>query len=312
MAKVQVLTHVKGEGRDWTEWALCDSPRAKTLYSLRTNHAVKHRIGTPMDRAPPFEKSKLNPNYYRGVQCVMEIVSGLLHALPDSTEVFFGKMGDPNAVQERPNYQVICRGRPFVFLGGNHLPFRGRGAKLQPDQLREGPFVRQSLKPDVPPGGPDTPDHGWSYTDICGYAIVEKTEDDDGRFEEKLRDDYDRINLAENLDAIDDIGTDTPSRVNTFGVTYARDLKIREAVKRRAVGKCEFCGALGFRCSNGTRYLECRHIIALANDGADRMANVIALCPEHHREAHFGERQAELEKEMMQKVMILEGKAPTV
>jgi hypothetical protein len=43
------------------------------------------------------------------------------------------------------------------------------------------------------------------------------------------------------------------------------------------------------------------------------MTNVIALCPKHHREAHFGKRQVELEKEMRQKVMIiLEGKAPTV
>jgi hypothetical protein len=112
----------------------------------------------------------------------------------------------------------------------------------------------------------------------------------------------------EQLDAIDDIGTDTPSRVNTSGVTYARDPKIREAVKRRAAGKCEFCGELGFKCSDGTRYLECHHIIALANEGADRMTNVIGLCPKDHREAHFGERRAELEKEMMRKVMTLEGK----
>jgi hypothetical protein len=118
---------------------------------------------------------------------------------------------------------------------------------------------------------------------------------------------------AENLDAIDDIGTDTPARVNTSGIAYARDPKIREAVKRRAKGKCEFCGELGFRCSDGTRYVECHHTIALADEGADRMMNVIGLCPNHHREAHFGERQAALEKEMIQKVTILEGNAtPTV
>jgi len=117
---------------------------------------------------------------------------------------------------------------------------------------------------------------------------------------------------AKNLDAINDIGTDTLSRVNTSGVTYARDPQIREAVKRRAAGKCEFCGERGFRCPDGTRYLECHHIIALANEGADRMMNVIALCPKHHREAHFGERRSELEKEMMQKVMILEGKPTPV
>jgi hypothetical protein len=258
-----------------------------------------------MDR--PFEKSKLNPTYYRSVQCVMETVSGLLHALPDSTEVFFGRLGD----QKRPNYQVICRGTSFVFNGANHLPFPRAGANLQPyqrDQLRVGHFERRNLKPPPPP--PDTPDHGWPYADIRGYA-AEETEDDDGRIV-KLRRDYVDINLAENLDAIEDIGTDTPSRGKTSGWAYARDDKIRKAVVRRAAGKCEFCGELGFERPDGTRYLESHHIIALANDGADRMTNVIALCPKHHREAHFGKRQVELEEEMKQKVMILEGKPTAV
>lgn len=114
-------------------------------------------------------------------------------------------------------------------------------------------------------------------------------------------------NQAENLNAIDDIGTDEPDRAKASGWTYDRDPEIRAAVMRRAEGKCEFCGELGFSRSGGGRYLECHHIIALAKDGADRMTNVIALCPNHHREAHFGERQAALEKEMIQKVIILEG-----
>jgi hypothetical protein len=108
------------------------------------------------------------------------------------------------------------------------------------------------------------------------------------------------------LDAIDDIGTDTPSCTTVANVRYARDPRIREAVKRRAGGKCEFCGEVGFLCADGTRYLECHHIIALANDGADRMTNVIGLCPRDHREAHFGERRDELEKKMMVKVKLAE------
>jgi HNH endonuclease len=111
--------------------------------------------------------------------------------------------------------------------------------------------------------------------------------------------------FEQHLDAINDIGTETPSRMTTTGVIYARDSKIREAVKRRAKGKCEFCGELGFFCADGTRYLECHHIIALANQGADLMKNVIALCPRDHREAHFGERSTELEAQMIQKIAIL-------
>jgi hypothetical protein len=76
--------------------------------------------------------------------------------------------------------------------------------------------------------------------------------------------------------------------------------------KRRAAGKCEFCGKLGFLCPDGTRYVECHHIIALADEGADRMTNVIALCPGDHREAHFGERRDELEQQMIQRLAELQ------
>jgi hypothetical protein len=103
-------------------------------------------------------------------------------------------------------------------------------------------------------------------------------------------------------DAIEDLGSDRPDSVPTLGKRYLRDPKVRAAVIERAQGKCEFCGKLGFICADGTPYLECHHIIALANDGADRMTNVIALCPGDHREAHFGKRRNELEKEMIRVV----------
>ena len=111
-------------------------------------------------------------------------------------------------------------------------------------------------------------------------------------------------NPIETSDAIDDIGTDVPRRIMASVISYARDPKIREAVQRRADGKCELCGELGFLRVDGTRYLECHHIIALANDGEDRMTNVIALCPNDHREAHFGKRRDELEKDMIRKIRL--------
>lgn len=107
------------------------------------------------------------------------------------------------------------------------------------------------------------------------------------------------------LDAIDDIFSDIAPRKESTVFTYARNPKIRAAVMKRADGRCEFCGAEGFLCENGERYLESHHIIALAADGADRMSNVIALCPGDHREAHFGKRRAELEQAMIAKVAAL-------
>jgi hypothetical protein len=99
--------------------------------------------------------------------------------------------------------------------------------------------------------------------------------------------------------AIDDLGTDLPDHAQSETWSYARDLKVRAAVLGRANGKCEFCGKLGFLKTDGTRYLESHHVIALAADGADRLTNVIALCPDDHREAHFGARSKEIEREMI-------------
>lgn len=108
-----------------------------------------------------------------------------------------------------------------------------------------------------------------------------------------------QLNSLPQNDAIEDLGSDRPDSVPVFGRRYLRDPRVRAAVIERAQGSCEYCGAPGFECADGTAYLECHHIIALANEGADRMTNVIALCPADHREAHFGKRRHELEKEMI-------------
>ena len=47
--------------------------------------------------------------------------------------------------------------------------------------------------------------------------------------------------------------------------------------------------------TNGERYIEAHHIIALSNQGKDTVDNVIALCPEHHRQAHYGHEAEDLE-----------------
>jgi hypothetical protein len=116
------------------------------------------------------------------------------------------------------------------------------------------------------------------------------------------------VGTAAYSDAIDDLGTDSPAYVPYSGSRYARNHHIREAVKQRAAGKCEYCGEAGFLCDDGLPYLECHHILALAKDGADRMTNVIAICSGDHREAHFGKRRAEIEAEMIAKVKLAEAR----
>jgi 5-methylcytosine-specific restriction endonuclease McrA len=61
---------------------------------------------------------------------------------------------------------------------------------------------------------------------------------------------------------------------------------------RLANGKCENCknNAPFTRKSNGTPYLEVHHVIPLSEDGDDTVENTIALCPNCHRQIHYGEK----------------------
>lgn len=66
-----------------------------------------------------------------------------------------------------------------------------------------------------------------------------------------------------------------------------RSAAVREAVLRRAQGFCELCGEPGFVTTSGSVYLETHHVVPLADDGPDHPSNVVAICPQDHRRAHY-------------------------
>jgi 5-methylcytosine-specific restriction endonuclease McrA len=71
---------------------------------------------------------------------------------------------------------------------------------------------------------------------------------------------------------------------------YERSEYVVAFALRRANGKCEKCGnpAPFMRDSDNTPFLEVHHKIPLAENGDDKVENVMALCPNCHRHAHYG------------------------
>lgn len=114
--------------------------------------------------------------------------------------------------------------------------------------------------------------------------------------------------------AIDDLGC--PPRGNAapekmaakIGTGYRRDEAVRDYVIRRARGYCEYCGARGFEMDGGAHYVEAHHVIALSAAGPDTVENVIALCPAHHREAHYGKQAESLERAFLAKLQEIAGR----
>lgn len=117
---------------------------------------------------------------------------------------------------------------------------------------------------------------------------------------------------ASRSDAVNDLdqvpaGSIAPGKTALAGFTYERDSDVRAFVLKRAKGRCEYCGQLGFLMEGGERFLEAHHIVSLAKQGPDTVENVIALCANDHREAHYGANKLEIERKMIHVLSAVSG-----
>jgi 5-methylcytosine-specific restriction protein A len=80
---------------------------------------------------------------------------------------------------------------------------------------------------------------------------------------------------------------------------YARSIKVKAYVLKRANGVCEACKkAAPFLRKDGSPYLEPHHIKRVADGGPDHPAFVGAVCPTCHRLIHHGAQGAELNSQL--------------
>jgi 5-methylcytosine-specific restriction protein A len=80
-----------------------------------------------------------------------------------------------------------------------------------------------------------------------------------------------------------------PKKVKLYSTGFIRNPDVIIEVLNRANGFCERCKKQApFKKRNRDWYLEVHHIIQLANDGDDTVDNALGLCPNCHRELHFG------------------------
>jgi hypothetical protein len=84
---------------------------------------------------------------------------------------------------------------------------------------------------------------------------------------------------------------------------------VRVYALKRAKGRCEFCkDEAPFRTVHGAPYLESHHITQLSDEGADRLDNVIGVCPNCHRRAHYAHERLNIKVRMKRRVAAIERK----
>ena len=78
-------------------------------------------------------------------------------------------------------------------------------------------------------------------------------------------------------------------------ILHARSASVKAYVLARANGNCEACGEPApFETSTETKYLETHHIRRISDGGPDHPRWVAAVCPNCHREIHFGKNGFQL------------------
>jgi 5-methylcytosine-specific restriction protein A len=99
-------------------------------------------------------------------------------------------------------------------------------------------------------------------------------------------------------DELEKASVKTPRKSKTILVetaVFVRDQAVTEYAKRRANGHCDLCGkSAPFKDAQDRPYLECHHIVWLANGGSDTIDNACALCPNCHRKMHIVGAQSDI------------------
>lgn len=86
-----------------------------------------------------------------------------------------------------------------------------------------------------------------------------------------------------------------------------RSSQIKRYALLRAKGKCEYCEEdAPFKTAKNIPFLEVHHIYSLEDDGPDHPENVAAICPNCHRQAHYGENMNQIKKELGEAIKIKE------
>jgi 5-methylcytosine-specific restriction protein A len=101
--------------------------------------------------------------------------------------------------------------------------------------------------------------------------------------EVKVRDEFRIPNLQK------PIGNRSPGAITATVTQYKRDSLVKAWILQCADGICECCQhPASFLGSDGYPYLEVHHVRHMADGGTDTVSNTVALCPNCHREIHYG------------------------
>lgn len=98
-------------------------------------------------------------------------------------------------------------------------------------------------------------------------------------------------------------GSLNPGTTTSSVSQFVRDPVVKAWVLKHAKGVCECCTQPApFSDSDGLPFLEVHHVRRLADMGSDTVENAVAVCPNCHRELHYGANSKNLVEKLYKAV----------
>jgi 5-methylcytosine-specific restriction endonuclease McrA len=98
-------------------------------------------------------------------------------------------------------------------------------------------------------------------------------------------------------------GQERPAKIQSRSSDFVRDARVVAFVFQQASDLCECCGGPSpFLRKDGQAYLEIHHVKPLTSGGRDTVDNAVAVCPNCHRELHYGREAQTLTEKLYRNV----------
>jgi 5-methylcytosine-specific restriction protein A len=103
--------------------------------------------------------------------------------------------------------------------------------------------------------------------------------------------DFSKLDMKTLLQIIGEKQVGSGSYLESVKRVYERSEAVKHYVLKRANGTCESCQkpAPFLTAKKKTKYLEPHHLTRISDGGPDHPLHVAAICPNCHREVHYGE-----------------------
>lgn len=186
-----------------------------------------------------------------------------------------------------------------VSLSGKSNAYRAVEPEVFIKKLVAGAFPQEATVRMKERGKPGTPGNGWLIRNmridealkqfVAGEAAARESLES---VEEALARAVEAASSAspEALKRIKATYPRIPEKIVVETTVFRRNPAVVVEVLQRAGGTCERCGSKApfARRIDGSPYLEVHHKVTLASGGEDTTENAVALCPNCHRQEHFG------------------------